>query len=481
VNDFDEQAAAASDRLRRRATELAAANPFDGGDGRRRPVDPDAPRDRRWIAVAAAAAVVVVGVVGIIAVTDDTPDVVTDSSGPPELITVPDTLPATIVTDPTTTADSMTTTLPADTSPPTTIAPQPLLRPIIDPAICAPIFAREGPTFEPIGPLTLFMRPSEFPVPIQIIGNADQGAVGPFAIVLRYLDNTRALVGDLVDVNGVAVGVATYPNGNGEATWNLPDGGQGYLRSRGLSREEIIAVLTTLTPRSADVPIPGFDYGDAGPPTLELLHEQMNTEVSEGSTSGSQCRIPGTSVGYSVSTLNGDPVYVFGGVIDRPAPLAVGEHNGTVLVIAGPDLPGAPTVDDVMDADETLWNELRTAEVLGGPRVEPIGGDLEVIADLVTFAGGDGGQLTFKLRESEGIAFLEVYTGNAKISADGVYWHIQIDGRTRLITTAGAGGTLGQRVGEVFPPEPFTAEVSIFDGDDLVLQTTGEIMLVPEP
>ena len=128
-------------------------------------------------------------------------------------------------------------------------APEPLLRPIIDPAICETVFAREGPTFEPFGPLTLFSRPSEFPVPIQIIGNAEQGPVGPFAIVLRYLDSERPVTGDLIDVNGAAVGVTTNPNGNGEATWNLPDGSQGYLRSRGLSREEIIAVLTTLTPR----------------------------------------------------------------------------------------------------------------------------------------------------------------------------------------------------------------------------------------
>ena len=209
----------------------------------------------------------------------------------------------------------------------------------------------------------------------------------------------------------------------------------------------------------------------------------MNTDVSEGTTSSSQCTTPGpagTISGYSVSTLVGDPVYVFGGVIDRPVPMAVGERNGTVVVIAGLDGPDAPTVDDVIEADEALWNELRTAEVLGGPPVEPIGGDLEVRAELITFAGGDGGHLTFKLKEFEGVTFLEVYKNDAIISPDAAYWVEEIDGRRRGMSSAPGGGVAGTRLGDSPITEPFTVEVFIIDSDDLVLQTTGEIMLVPQ-
>ena len=317
-------------------------------------------------------------------------------------------------------------------------------------------------------------------MPIQVIGDPEMGAAGPFAIVLRYQDSTRAPSGDMIDINGFPVGISTHPNGNGEATWNMIDGSQGYLRSRGLSRDEIVAIVASLTPRDPDAPVGGFDYGADGPTGLEILHERMNTQVSEGSTSSSQCTIPGATVGYSVSILTGDPVYEFGGVIDRPAPLSVGMRDGVVLVISGPDLPGAPTVDDVIEADETLWNELRTADVLGGPRVEPIGTDVEVVADLMTFAGGDGGHLTFKLKEFEGVTFLEVYKNDAVVSEGGVYWVEEIDGRRRAMTSAPGGGVWGTRLGDSPLTEPFTVEVFVIDGDDLVLQTTGEIMLVPQ-
>ncbi|RLE21309.1 MAG: hypothetical protein DRJ50_09395 [Actinobacteria bacterium] len=196
-------------------------------------------------------------------------------------------------------------------------------------------------------------------MPIQIIGHGVDGPAKPFAVVERFFASDRNPGGEKsVVINGLDVYVTTHPNGNGEAAWNLPDGSQGYLRSRGLSRGDLLTILTALSPRAIDAEIPGFDYTNNEVDGLELVAEQMNTNVARGMGVGSQCRVDGTDYLYRVDTVEGDALIQFAVVIDRSPPIDVGMVNETVVIISGGAHPGAPTVSDVINADDSTWQRL---------------------------------------------------------------------------------------------------------------------------
>ncbi len=492
MSDFDDRARASGERIRHEADHIAAsAEPLgrlqQSGGGRAR---------GRVLMVAAAALVVLGGVAGLFLTSDrSTTDVRT--STPPDS---PPTSSATSTPAAPTATFEGTRTNPATTA---TAAPtattEPLqasiTRPIVDPAICEPISASGGaPSGLPRDPnaslpLTLFARPSSFAVPIQIIGDPVDGQAKPFALLQRYVDRDRQLTSpDHVEsINGIDVFVREYPNGNGEAEWTLPDGSIGYLRARGLDREQLVSILTQLTPRPADAPIPGFDYGPDGPDGLELVAEALNTDPRESEGAGSQCRVASTGYVYRINTLSGSEVLTYAIVIDRPPPVDVGVVGDQVIVIGGPEDPAAPTASDVIDANEEAWRELLIADD-SDELAQLIGGDTEVVVDFVPIddTSTPVGSLTLRVSVTDGQASLEVYSANAVVAGEAEYWKTEIDGRIRSRSTATPGPGRDGAFGSSLGPAPvgeelgreFTVRISTTDGDDQTIQTTGEIRLV---
>ena len=246
-----------------------------------------------------------------------------------------------------------------DNAPPATASG--LLRPYVDPNLCAPLAVTgdgdsTGSTFD----LHLFAWPTKATsFPIQIIGDPAGGPTAPFALLQRYPDGTELRLGKAVTINDWDVSLNVYGNGNGDARWGLPDGGTGYLRSRGLDRDSLVAIISSLTTRDVSAAIPGFDYTPTTsvPSTLQLLVEHLNTGVY-GRRATLQCQVAATNFIYRISTLDGDPVFQYALVIDRPVPLEVGYQEGTLVVIDGIADPTAPNVSDVFDADPATWSDL---------------------------------------------------------------------------------------------------------------------------
>jgi hypothetical protein len=240
----------------------------------------------------------------------------------------------------------------------TATSPQPIVRPYVDPTVCNPLAATESTfsdhTWVP------FARPSAAPLPIQAIGDPASGPAGPFAVVLRYHTQDRAdQVSDPVIINGWAVGIRTFENGNGEAVWNLSDGTQGYLRSRGLDATALASIVARLTLRDRSAPVPGFDFASSpnGPPRLELLAEHLSTGLI-GSGASIQCRVETTGFTYRISTIDGDPITRFLSVIDGPLPLEVAAAADRVIVIIGNPNANAPTAAQISNADPAIWSHL---------------------------------------------------------------------------------------------------------------------------
>ena len=275
--------------------------------------------------------------------------------------------PATVTTQPV--ASSTTVVSDSSVAATGTIVPVPtstlgmgnLLRPSVDPTLCAPLAVigdgdAIGSTFD----LHLFAWPTTATsFPIQIIGDPVGGPTAPFALLQRFPDQGDLGHGSIVTINNWDIALNVFDNGNGDARWTLPDGGQAYLRSRGLDRDALIAIISSLTPREASAPIPGFDYSPAPtvPPTLQLLVEHLNTEVF-GRSATFQCHVTSTDFIYRISTLDGDPVYLYALVIDRSVPLEVGYQEGTLVLIGGIADPSAPTVHDVFNMSQAAWDDL---------------------------------------------------------------------------------------------------------------------------
>jgi hypothetical protein len=315
----------------------------------------DYERGRRGV-LAAAILLVALGVGAIAAVQSRRVD-----RAPADTVT-----PATVATP---VATSTTVTSDSSLAATGTIVPEPtstpgmgnLLRPSVDPTLCAPLAATGdgdeiGSTFD----LKLFAWPTKATsFPIQIIGDPVGGPTAPFALLQRYPDQGDLGHGPIVTINNWDVSLNVYNNGNGDARWALPDGGQGYLRSRGLDREALVAIISSLTAREAGAAIPGFDYapGPAVPSTLQLLVEHLNTGVY-GRVATLECHVAATNFIYYISTLDGDPVFLYAGVIDGRVPIEVGYKDGTLVVIGGNADPTAPTVHDVFNTSQAAWDDL---------------------------------------------------------------------------------------------------------------------------
>jgi hypothetical protein len=79
----------------------------------------------------------------------------------------------------------------------------------------------------------------------------------------------------------------------------------------------------------------------------------------------------------------------------------------------------------------------------------------------------------------EGVAFLEVDTADAVLAPDAAFWRTTADPGNDGVTTASVGPVMGLRIGDVASREPIEVTVSVIDGGEFVLQSTGTITLIP--
>ncbi len=179
-------------------------------------------------------------------------------------------------------------------------------------------------------------------------------------MVLRYVDRQFGVENRKTEMIGTfAVALDTAPNGNAHAFWNLDDGGEGYLRSRGLDRDTVVGILEGLTVGDESDARNGFNFALSAETLngVELLHEGIWGTYS-GSYSAIECASPDGEAFYRIGATHGvvDPIVEYAFVSDRPPPLEVGYREGSLIVIDGfGDRPDAPTIDEVHNADETTW------------------------------------------------------------------------------------------------------------------------------
>lgn len=289
-----------------------------------------------------------------------------DGSGATESVTTPTatTPPTTAVATSTTTPTTISVATSTTTSTAVLGTASRVVRPIVDPSICAAT-GRWGGDFEDLT-WNLFARSSVGAISIQIIGDPERGPTGPYAMLLRYTDRRAGVEGrETEPIGGFVVALDEFPNGNAHVFWNLDDGGEGYLRSRGLDREAVVGILEGLTVRGETDPEPGFDYVPAdATASVELLHEGIWRTYS-GSYAGIECTSADGEARYRIGATYDadDPIVEYAFVSDRPAPIDVGYRDGSLIIIDGfGNHPDAPTVGDVDNADDATWNAIPASD-----------------------------------------------------------------------------------------------------------------------
>jgi hypothetical protein len=296
--------------------------------------------DHKWLGVLAVA----VGMMGCSSSDKRATSVATGSTAP---VTSPSgTLATTRSSEVTTIAETTATVSPADV----------ITRPYVDPAVCG-----NGAKTEFRGQdLTLlpFALGREQPIPLQVLAAPTDGVAKPFAVVVRLSAGSRDVSEDHhVQINGIEVGVTEVANGNAAAAWTLPDGTKGYMRARDLDEAALITLVTRLTPRDPDAPIPGFDLKPSSDPNAPvLLHEHLNTGLS-GTVTRFECDTGFNEGRNRIAVISGDPVFVYFGIIDRPRPYAVGSNGDGAITITN-SITQTITIQDITETEPATWAAL---------------------------------------------------------------------------------------------------------------------------
>ncbi len=350
-------------------------------------------------------------------------------------------------------------------------------RPVFPPDVCEATSAREN-SFALTDDVTFFARPSDNPIAIQIVGTSETTPAEPFAWVQRSFGDDRE-----------ESELRVFDNGNGEASWNVSDGSQGYIRTRGLDEATVREIRDSLTPLPVDGDFPGFSVDSD---VWESLHETMNTGLtSTGARSDCQVigvgpDLAGATLPYTVTAVNGDPVLRYAAVIDRPPPVDVGVTGETVIIVSGAVDAAAPTAADVVDADPTVWQNLlgqtTSDEALLGVPVQSVREGDDVVVDLrnLTDVEVETSTLTLRVVVEDGVSFLEVDFTGVVLHPDAEFDWFTIDGRVRAESTVHAGSVGGIRISETSPADPFDVSVRITSTEGEVLQMTDTIRLVPQ-
>ena len=256
----------------------------------------------------------------------------------------------------TTTTTTIATTTTMDRTATTVGTVNVITRPYVDPVVCGSgAVSASQLTDVTVFPFAVGRLQ---PIPLQVLASSSDGVAKPFAVVLRFTSSSRSFREDhYVDINGTAAGITMSANGNAAVTWVLHDGTRAYMRSRGLDEAALVGLVTRLTPRDPGALIPGFDLQpSADPNALVLLHEHLNTGLS-GTVTTFVCQPGLNQGGYRIVVLDGDPVFVYFGIIDRPFPYAVGVNGNGAITITN-SFSQTISLEQVTNADPATWAAL---------------------------------------------------------------------------------------------------------------------------
>jgi hypothetical protein len=223
-----------------------------------------------------------------------------------------------------------------------------LTRPVVTIAGCRPSSAAESHET-----VTLFAWAS-LRRTVQVVADPTRRASGPYAIVERFFDNIKGhgAPGPTVVINGRPVRFYVGQYGQGAVDWILPDGSEGYVRTRGFNQAALVTLARALRPRPGTASVPGFDVASPARGRLAIVGETAGP--LQGDNASFWCtRANGSRL--MVSALRGNPVFQYGAALDAlPLPL-VAQRGDTVLVMYWPQLSEAAAFASVHNATPEQW------------------------------------------------------------------------------------------------------------------------------
>jgi len=436
-------------------------------------------RRGRWVTVGALAAAVVVTVAGLMFVgrDRDTGLQPIEESPVPASSTPNSAPPTSTATDVSAPSVEATTEPPTESSVGIETETDEIARPLAAAEQCTTIAASDGYN----KPLSFIGRASSNPVPLALFDFPAASTDPMFVVVHRFFDDRSVSGDEFINIDNTTYGVTQATDGDLEITWQLDDS-LGLARARGLKRDQLVDFVVALEPRPADAIVAGFDYQPVDTSAQFRLIQEINDFDVEGTVARSVC-LANTGNRYRVTALNGDPVFVYSAMLDRPAPLDMAMVGDAAVLINGPSAADAPRASDVVNAGVSEWRTLlaQPEDETHEATVEGGAAGTDTTVEMVSVDGDvEPSELTVRIATTDGISVLEVDKRGSSLHPDAAYWVIEVDGRIRGATSAYPGGLSGQTLGDLTGrTEPIVARVSVVDGGDFVLQTTGNIELAP--
>ncbi len=312
------------------------------------------------IAACAAVAVIVAGVLVVESSGGDSQGI--EPIAPPDSTAAP--------TSPSSTAEPSSTTQPSQATT-TTMSQEDtdaltLTRPIIELAECNKPWAR--PAISSVVIDNPFAKSSSKPIAFQVIGSPSGSLLEPFAMVLRLFADQRITAGANSDqeVNGLPARIFSPPVADGYASvdWVLPDGSEGYLRTRTMGKDQLVSLAESLIPRDANAPIPGFDLGPGTTAALSILDEN-NGGFATGAAVRAGCTLP-SGANLNAIVTQARPLANAWLILERPhdAPVALNNlPSGKLLIVSSPQSYNtaqavADAVGTVQQATPHEWDQM---------------------------------------------------------------------------------------------------------------------------
>ena len=242
-----------------------------------------------------------------------------------------------------------------------------LTRPVFDLEGCTRTWARssEGGTLIE----NPFARWSSLPIAFQLIGDPSGSLTKPFAMIERIFADQRTGTGGGIGrsdtkINGNPTEILGFstPNSGGSVAWILPDGTEAYLRTRSLTRDQMIELARAVIPRASETGVPGFDL-PADPPFGLSILDESHGGFDSGPGASSECRFA-EGGWFTVGVSDSRPLTEAVWILDRPSefPLLVQElDDGRMLLVYGrPDVAGLidAAAASVRQATDAEWSAM---------------------------------------------------------------------------------------------------------------------------
>jgi hypothetical protein len=241
-----------------------------------------------------------------------------------------------------------------------------LTRPVIGLAECAKPWAR--PTVSGGVINNPFAMSSSKPIAFQVFGSASGSLSEPFAMVLRLFADQRltASANTGQEVNSLPARIFSPPVADGYASvdWVLPDGSEGYLRTRTMGRDQLVSLAESLIPRDDSADIPGFDLGPGTTTALSILDEN-NGGFATGPAVRSGCTLPSGATLDAIVT-QARPLADAWRILERPhnAPVALESlPSNRLLIVSSPQTYNtaqavADALESVRQATPHEWDQM---------------------------------------------------------------------------------------------------------------------------